>query len=208
MARNITPLDENFQAPEAIPDRSGLVELYKSSKKEVRLEDDTSTDVRSIEPTAGRKVSFLGTVMINLLIVGPYVSSFLSIAAIYSIGSPTGIEDALENRISTMALTVPALLPWVFAIRILRDHLSDYRIGAFGLLTLYLFFILPVIDISLTLRENGVLDWVILLVTVIFSQLFIWGIAYVFDSSKKLVSTRMLPAICLLLPLICLAIFL
>lgn len=193
MPRNISPVNDVTPAPEAIPDRSDLAKLYEHSNK--RTSGRQSEDKNRIDQVNAevRDMSFLASITLNLLVSIPYIFSFVSITAIYSIGETSGVEDALTSRIMTMALTVTALLPWVFAVRILRRHLSNYRISPFGLVVLYALFIFPVLDISLALREYAVMDSVMLAATFIMSQLYVWAGAYLLNSKKSLLSLRVLP---------------
>ncbi len=161
-----------MRAPEMLPPRDDLAKLYgqplPDTAKEPAQPDEKNERVEL--PSSSRLT--IGAVLANLLVSVPYVASFVSIAAIYAIGGepPAGIGAAATGRITIMALTVTALLPWLFALRLLGGLLRGYEIKPSVFVSWYLFFIFPVVDMSLGLRVRGWADWLMLSGTVVLSQ--------------------------------------
>jgi|GEM_PF-4150707 len=205
MVRNITPFNDTPPTSEIIPDRSNLAQLYERPKQGDKSE--MHPNMNATKSAYINELSFQDTVIINLLIVVPYILSFLSIAAIYSLGPVTDPSSALQSRINMALLTIPALFPWLFTLRILRNKLANYHVRLVGLLSIYLLFILPILNITIKLRERDIPDFVTLVSTFILSQIFIWLVAYALKSNA-LFSPRIIAPSALLLALIIYAIFL
>jgi hypothetical protein len=204
--RNINPLDEKLIPPEQIKDRSNLTKLYEHRDRSDNIRI-AGSDRRSKSIDEGRKkMKFLDMVIINLLMTIPYILSFLSITALLSLDAPSDIGTAFQHRIYTTLLTLSALLPWFFSIRILREYLWNYQMNFSTLLFIYSIFILPSLYISINLRNGGLADYIILPATFILGQIYLWLIFFAFKDGRAL-SLRITPFLALIVLLICLAIF-
>lgn len=174
MPKTITPLDDSFQAPEQLPDRSDLVEVYGKPLERTgppltvnppRKEEDVITP-------SGLQL-FKNAVLANALLMIPYIASFLSIVAIFGLGESRSVEEAAFNRFSMIILAVPALVPWPLAIYLLDRIVHTYRVGLSKFLMVYMFFFLPIINLGINLHLAGTREVVILISTVLLSQVYI-----------------------------------
>lgn len=203
MPRTIEPLDDTLTSPETIGDRSHLAKLYERPTK--------ATEAHSVKiPVPDVPINPLGfgdTMIVNLLITVPYMSSFLSVVAAYSLPSSVDVGSALESRVGLMVLTVTALGPWVYAIRVLRNKFWSYKVRFSGLVAMYAFFIFPVLAISVKLHEKGTSDILILGATFVLSQVFIWLLAYALKGNSATQLSKFSPSILMILVLISFAIF-
>lgn len=153
-----------------------------------------------------KKMRFSDMIVMNLLIAIPYIISFLSIAAIYSLGAVPDVATAFQNRVYTILLTLPALLPWFFSIKILRSYLWNYQVSLPFMLFIYSLFILPILRVSISLRNDGTPDYIILIATFALSQIYLWLTFFAFKDGNIL-SLRTAPLLVLIFAVICLAIF-
>ncbi len=152
-----------------------------------------------------KPIGFMGTLVVNLVIMVPYILSFLSIAAILSYDSVYEVMKSPVDRINISLLTIPAIFPWYFAIRTLRRILRGYQVSLIALLVVYALFIAPVLDISVYLHGRNVPDIAIFAGTFVLSQLYIWSVAYTLKDNKARLFRAALPA-ALVLPLAIVAI--
>lgn len=182
MPRNLTPLDDKLTSPTTIGDRSKLAALYERPAKSVPVQDDSSHESPDVPVSP---LGFLDTIIINLLVSLPYISSFLSVSVAYTLPEPVDVHIALENRILLMVLAVTFLGPWVYALPTLYKKLWNYRVRFSGVIALYAFFLFPILAISIKLHQNGVPDIITLLSTFILSQCYIWLITYAFRERPR-----------------------
>jgi hypothetical protein len=173
MTKNLEPLDKDLVPPKPTPNRSDLSGVYHHPS----THSSRKASLRQPAMTEARRLSFVDTILINLTIMVPYVLSFLSIAAIYSFGSAANVNSSFENRFLVILLAIPALVPWFYSLRLLYRTLWGQRLSLTILIVIYLAFLLPVIDISVSMRNNDVSDVIVLSATFLMSQLHIWLIA-------------------------------
>jgi hypothetical protein len=197
MPRSITPLDDNLQLPETIPDKSEVLSNVYIHNKKGKTGQNSST--KPDKMPYFREMRYVDAIVIQSFLIFPYIISFLSITTIYSLGGSTNTIEALGDRIATILLTLTALLPWVFSISRLRSYLFIRRLNVSTLIVAYFFFIMPIIDLSTALLNKGMNNAVILLATFLLSQIYLLTVIFA-AKSPRLVSIKLaLPVFIVLL---------
>lgn len=200
----IEPLDNNLVAPDSIPQRAKTDSdaVYPSIDSQSRRVEERLSRHDSFADGVRREVKYSDMVRINALVAIPYTLSFASIVAILALPPGTDPASALESRAAMIALTVPAVFPWIFSFFKLQSELWDYKMSFAAFIGIYLLFICPAIDISSSLLSKDVPIAVILAATVLLSQLYLFSIARSFI--KK--SLPLIPALVVILLICCAAI--
>lgn len=205
MMRNITPLNDNFQPPEMIKDRSKEApKVYHANYGQKRYGDRA---VKKPSPTPYiTQMQYKDALILQLLFALPYVVSFLSIAAIFSLGGSGDVAEAATNRLLTIGLTIPALGVWVFALPRLKSYLFNRRLNFLAAIVAFGFLILPVLDVSIALRSAGVADVAILAATFILTQCYFFAVVYAAKASAAASVRIFVPAFIVLMAIIAAAI--
>lgn len=205
MMRNITPLNDNFQPPEMIKDRSKEVpKVYHADYGQKRYGDRAAKKPSPIPYIT--QMQYKDALILQLLLAVPYVISFLSIAAIFTLGGSGDVTEAATNRLLTIALTVPALGVWVFALPRLKSYLFNRRLNFLAALVAFGFLILPVLDVSIALRSSGVADAAILAATFMLAQCYFFAVVYAAKASAAASVRIFVPAFIVLLAIVAAAI--
>ncbi len=177
--RTIEPLDKTFTPPEVVSDRSDVVKkVYESPLKSVDIAGLPPEKILELTLDTRRKLHYKDTLLINLLVVVPYILSFVAITAIFALPAGTDMATVASNRMVMILWTIPALFPWVFALFKLRSELWNTNLGFSAFLLIYSLLILPVLDVSITLQERGVPSFIFLSVTFVLSQIYLASIVH------------------------------
>lgn len=173
MSRTIEPLHDVEAAP-SLPDRSDLEKVYSEplsqdkldaiAKSPLILEQTKEPDIAATPPT---HLKSLDVFRINLLILIPYSLTYLCVSYLFDLDS-----TSVEARISSALLSFVAVLPWLASLRMLRKLFYDYHISIGIFSILYAAFLLPVIDISISLHTTLAFDSLILIATALLSWIF------------------------------------
>ncbi len=172
MPKNIQPLDPLFQSPEQLPDRTELSHSYGEPLKKNYMPVADKLAVQPDAPDINQADVMKSSWLINLLVAVPYIISYVSIATIFTLNGADDVGEAMQNRLTIILLTIPALAPWLLSLWLLGRILSTYYVSLFVFIAGYLFFILPAMSLSLGLRLSDTPDWILLTGTYIFSQLY------------------------------------
>ncbi len=174
MPRKLEPIDELLKPNDVVRDRSELAKIYERPARSHESSDNQQNSSEGLSNINGSRL-ISASLVTNFLLIIPYIISFVSIAAIYSIGDAAapGPAFTLEGRLSIILLTLPALLPWVFSICFLSNTFSSYDIKVTDFILFYSIFIFPVIKINVSLYTNSVSQWLLFPGVYILSQVYV-----------------------------------
>lgn len=198
MPKNIKPLNDNWSAPDAIPDRSKLSEIY--ARPVIKLEPKKIASGKNTQATIG----LYDGLVLNALIIIPYIITFVSIHTIYSMNYSAAF--AFQGRLNMTLLTALIMLSLYVALRFISRFLSKHLINPSYIVLSYTFFIFPIIEISIKLIDKGWQEIVIFLCTSVISQIYIWCLLDLYQANK-VTAPKVVAPVGIVLAIVCLAIF-
>lgn len=134
--------------------------------------------------SSGRDINYSSGVIINLFLIIPIIITYLSVTTILGWGVHEVASDAAK-RINTILLAGLMMLVWVRAARYLIKSLGGYRISRLELLFMYLIFVIPSASIFVELNFHSTWLWLAFVAFAVVSQLYIWAVLKVFNSTEK-----------------------
>lgn len=158
---NIQPVDDNLKPVQNLPDRSDLSQLYVRST-EVTEEE---LSVAQEEVASGQASPFVMRIgLVNTLLVLPAVATFLNgNYVIQNRMTQDAATQALFPLIS-FGLSGVMLVIWVVCMRKLIAEFRNYSLSLPVFLTVYLFYVLPLVSLILAVSSKSWLALSLLLV--------------------------------------------